>query len=261
MTILSGREIAEDIIQRQKARIIEHGPKPRLAIIQTKDDPAIELYTRIKQKYGAEIGAEVEIHHIPQEQAVATIQKLNTDPSVNGVIVQLPLSNMSQSEEILNSVLPTKDVDGLATGSAFDPATPTAILWLLEGNHIELKGKRIAVIGQGLLVGAPLTRLLRRIGYDVITADIDTPDLLRLTRSADIIITATGQPDLITSVMVKPGTVIIDAGVAVENGQVKGDTADDLRQREDISITPQKGGVGPLTVAALFENLLSATLS
>ena len=196
---------------------------------------------------------------ISQAEALDKIDQLNEDDSVHGIIVQLPIENPSQTSEILNSVMLVKDVDGLAEGSTFDPATPTAIMWLLAGYNIELTGKKFAVIGRGQLVGAPMIHMLETSGYQVTSADENTPDISAITQEADIVITATGEAGLITSEMITAETVLIDAGVAVQKGTTVGDVASELYDREDMgAITPQKGGVGPLTVCALFENLLKA---
>jgi methylenetetrahydrofolate dehydrogenase (NADP+)/methenyltetrahydrofolate cyclohydrolase len=147
----------------------------------------------------------------------------------------------------------------LGKAAQFDPATPMAILWLLAGYNVDIKaGKRVLLIGRGRLVGAPLERIMLASGIDVSVADRETPDLAALTREADVIITATGSPAILHADMVKPGAVVLDAGVAAEDGKTVGDVAADLFERDDLTITPAKGGVGPLTVCALFENVIRA---
>ncbi len=185
-------------------------------------------------------------------------RKLNQDDEVHGIIVQIPLPEPSQTEEILGAVAGNKDVDGLASDTQFDPATPMSINWLLAGYNIELKDKHILVIGQGRLVGKPLTSLWRVSGYKVTTADRTTKDLAAKTLAADVIVCATGIPGLITADMVKPSAVIVDAGVATDSNGLVGDVANDVRELPDITITPERGGVGPLTVCALFENVIRA---
>ncbi len=151
-----------------------------------------------------------------------------------------------------------KDVDGLGPNSPFDAATPKAILWLLGGYNIDFKGKTVVVVGQGLLVGAPLATMLEDSGAHVIRCDKSTADLRSEVMKADIIVTATGQPNLITADMVKSGTVVIDAGTAEIDGNLVGDVDHALYEDESLKITPNPGGVGPITVAALFDNLLQA---
>jgi len=172
--------------------------------------------------------------------------------------VQLPLSDPSQTDEIVNSIAPEKDVDGLGEQAKFVSATATAIDWLAAGYNVTLKNRTIAIVGQGRLVGAPLAKLWGTGGLHVVTYDDTTTDLQSELRKADVIVTATGVPGLITSQMVSPGKVIIDAGTASENGQIVGDVAADVRERNDLTITPIKGGVGPLTIAALFDNVITA---
>lgn len=263
MKLLYGRELADFIKERQanQVRSLKQSENisPKLAIIKTKDEAVINTYVRLKQKYGADIGVEVEILDVPQSDVVSKIDELNNDNSVHGIIVQLPLEDPSERDEILNSVVLEKDVDGLAEGTSFDPATPTAIMWLLAGHNIDLRGKKFAVIGKGPLVGAPLIRMLEASDHEVVSADRRTEDIAILTREADIIISATGTAGLLTNDMITAGSVVIDAGVAVQSGKTVGDAAEELYERDDIqAITPQKGGVGPLTVCALFENTLRA---
>jgi methylenetetrahydrofolate dehydrogenase (NADP+)/methenyltetrahydrofolate cyclohydrolase len=262
MKILNGKELSEYITERQ-ARQIRHLRQefhiiPKLAIVQTIDSPVIDAYVRMKQRYGEDILAEVESHKIDQSKLMETIELLNKDESVYGIIIQLPLAEPSQTEAAVNAVLPSKDIDGLGEGAVWTPATAMAIDWLVAGYNVELKGRPIAIVGNGRLVGAPLAKLWRTAGLDVTVYDDTTEDLKGNLRKAQIIVTATGVPGLVTTHMVQPGAVVIDAGTASENGKIVGDVAEDVREREDITITPVKGGVGPLTVTALFDNLIHA---
>ena len=142
--------------------------------------------------------------------------------------------------------------------AVLDPATPLAIIWLVAGYNVDLIAKRIAIVGNGRLVGAPLARIWTNSGYDVTVFDVDSQDMQSQLPEFDIIVTATGVPGLITSDVVKHDAVVIDAGTAAEHGKIVGDIAPDLRERDDLTITPEKGGVGPLTVAALFDNVIQA---
>ncbi|MFZ1537498.1 MAG: hypothetical protein WAT23_08950, partial [Chromatiaceae bacterium] len=135
---------------------------------------------------------------------------------------------------------------------------PMAILWLLAGYNVDLQNARIALIGRGKLVGAPLIKMFTESGYNFVLIHSHTPNTKELCLEADVIITATGRAGLITSDMVKPGAVVCDAGVAGEKGKTVGDVADDVYERDDITLTPRKGGVGPLTICALFENTIRA---
>jgi methylenetetrahydrofolate dehydrogenase (NADP+)/methenyltetrahydrofolate cyclohydrolase len=261
MKILNGAELADYIKVRhaQQVRSLKAAKTlPKLAIVQVKDDPVINTYVRLKQKYGADIGALVDVHKIEQSQVAELLNKLSIDKLTHGIIVQLPLSETSQTDELLNLVPPAKDVDGLGKRPMFDPATPMAILWLLSGYNIELRDKKILLVGHGKLVGTPLSRMLIKSQLDVSVADANTRDLAAKTKEADIIISATGVPGLIRSDMISRGAVVVDAGVAGEDGKTAGDLADDVYERDDLTLTPKKGGVGPLTVCALFENLIRA---
>ncbi len=263
MKLLNGKELSDYIQQRQihevRALRQAHHIEPKLAIVVTVDNPVIDIYMRMKQRYGDEIMVGVDIHRIEIAQAAATIQALNQDDSVQGIIVQLPLSDPLQTDEIVNLVSPDKDVDGLGAGAKFDPATPMAILWLLAAYNVELqKGRQVLLIGRGKLVGAPLERMLQASDVIVTVADRDTKDLAAATQGADIIITATGSPAILYPDMIKPGAVVVDAGVASEDGKTVGDVAPEVYDRDDLTITPAKGGVGPLTVCALFENVIRA---
>jgi methylenetetrahydrofolate dehydrogenase (NADP+) / methenyltetrahydrofolate cyclohydrolase len=211
---------------------------------------------KLKQTYGDDIGVNVQVHTIDQTEALERIKKLNIDNKVHGIIVQIPLPNPEQTTEVLNTVSSDKDVDGLAETTTFDPATPMAIDWLLAGYNVPLQGKQLVIVGHGRLVGRPLARIWEKSGYNVIVADKSTSDLPDTTRQADVIVCATGSPGLITKNMVKPDAVIVDAGVATDSNGLVGDVSAEVRELPNITITPEKGGVGPLTVCALFENVI-----
>lgn len=262
MKMLNGSELAEFIKERQAhaVRGLRQAGRvqPKLAIVVTVDNPVIDVYMRMKKKYGADILIDVDIYKISQSDAAETITKLNNDPSVHGIIVQLPLENPDETETIVNLVAPEKDVDALGQHAKFDPATPMAILWLLAGYNVNLQGKKVLLIGRGKLVGAPLERMLQASEIDVSVADRSTADLKAETLQADVIITATGSPAILYAEMIKPNAVVVDAGVASESGKTVGDLAPDVYDRDDLQVTPTKGGVGPLTVCALFENVIRA---
>lgn len=231
---------------------------PCLAVVQTADDPVIDTYVRLKRSYAEDILIEFEHHKTSQESVAETIKSLNERDDVTGIIVQLPLADMTGVDQVLNLVSPEKDVDGLRDDSPFDPATPIAINWLLAAHDVELAGKSIAVIGRGRLVGGPLVRMWQESGLDVTTYDRNSGDLTSALTGHDVIVSAAGSPGLVTSGMVKSGAALIDAGTTAENNTVIGDVAPEVRLRDDVIITPEKGGVGPLTVAALFDNVILA---
>ena len=262
MKLLNGKELADYIKERQardvRALRQAHGIAPKLAIVVTVDNPVIDLYMRLKQQYGADILIDVDVHRVQQTEVPQLLNTLSNDESVHGVIVQLPLEDPSKTDEIVNLVPANKDVDALGEHPAFDPATPMAIMWLLAGYNINLPGKRILLVGKGKLVGAPLFRIFTDSGLDVHVADRSTTDLAAETIQADIIITATGRPAILYPDMIKQGAIVVDAGVASEDGKTVGDVDESVYARDDLTITPAKGGVGPLTVCALFENVIRA---
>jgi methylenetetrahydrofolate dehydrogenase (NADP+)/methenyltetrahydrofolate cyclohydrolase len=262
MKSLNGRELANFIMERQshevRSLVQADNINPKLAIIVTIDNPVIDLYIKLKKKYGSDLGIAVDVHRIKQDEVASLLDQLNSDPLVNGIIIQLPLQDTSQTDTLVNLVNPDKDVDALGRDAKFDPATPMAILWLLAGYNIDMIGKKVLLIGRGKLVGVPLEKILLASDIDVTVADRKTDDLKNEALNADIIITATGSPAVLTPDMIKPGAVIVDAGVASEDGKTVGDVEESVYELEDITITPQKGGVGPLTVCALFENVIIA---
>lgn len=257
---MNGSELAGYIKERQakQVRNLRQSYKvfPRLAIIQTLDDPVINTYVRLKRQYGEDILVAVDIYSLAEAEALEKIHELNENTEVHGIIVQLPLREQKCTDELVNAVAPEKDVDALGKNAVLDPATPMAINWLLAGYDVQLNDKKIVIIGNGRLVGAPLARMWVNSGYDVTVADSKTENLDEMIKRADIIVSATGTPGLVRSNMLKPGVVIVDAATASENGKIVGDVSAEVRERTDVTITPEKGGVGPLTVCALFDNVI-----
>lgn len=256
MKILNGSELAGFIKERQAHQIRAMRQRPKLLIIRDSDNPVIMKYVNLKIRYGADIGVEVEDFYAHStSEIVDKIHSANTDPRVNGIIIQLPLTNKDKTEELCNLITPTKDVDGLGTYAKYDSATATAINWLLTGYDVNLTNAKIAIVGRGKLVGAPLYKMFIDSGYTVSLFHRGS-DLTKLV-NYDIIITATGIPGLISDDMIKPGAIIVDAGTASEDGVLKGDVADSVRTRTDLAaITPTKGGVGPLTITVLFDHVI-----
>lgn len=261
MKLLNGSELAGYIKERHARQVRSlKGSKiyPKLAIVQANDDPVIDIFVRLKRHYGEDIGVDVEHHNIRQTEIAGILNMLSNDKKVHGIIVQLPLADPAQTQEVVNLINPAKDVDALGMNSRYTPATPQAILWLLSGYNIDIAGKNILLVGRGKLVGEPLEKLLRDSGYEPAVIDKPTSKLSEYTRDADLIITATGTPGLIKPDMLAPGTVVVDAGVATEKGRQIGDLDPEVYDRDDLTLTPMKGGVGPLTVCALFENVILA---
>lgn len=258
MKLLNGREVAGYMKEGQAHRVRAlraQRVQPKLVIIRNSDNPVIEKYVKLKRRYGEDIGVAVE--DWMRDDLEQAITEANTDASVHGIIVQLPLRDGMKADEILDTIQPDKDVDGLGQTAAFDSATATAINWLLASYGIDLVNLKIALVGHGKLIGKPLERMWQNSGYDV-TVFGRGSDLQEL-RDYDLIVSATGTPHLIKSDYVKPGVVIIDGGTASEGGVLVGDVDDEVRAREDLgAITPKIGGLGPLTVATLFEHVVNA---
>lgn len=283
MKLLSGSELAGYMKENQAhmARGLRaRGVQPKLVIIRDNESPVIVKYVTLKQHYGEDIGVEVE--DWLREDVVEAVREANSRRDVHGVIVQLPLKDKSMTDAVVREIVSEKDVDGLAgeadkaenyapgdimseeageterSGVAkFESATATAINWLLAGYDIDLRSKKIALVGRGRLVGAPLERMWRNSGYDVTV--FRSKDSLETLPEYDVIVSATGVPHLIRDELVGAGAVVVDAGTASEGGVLVGDVDDEVRERDDLrAITPKVGGVGPLTVTALFEHVLIA---
>ncbi|MBR3177251.1 bifunctional 5,10-methylenetetrahydrofolate dehydrogenase/5,10-methenyltetrahydrofolate cyclohydrolase [Candidatus Saccharibacteria bacterium] len=278
MKILDGKELAGFVKERQATEVRSlkaQGLSPKLVIIRDSDNPVIVKYVNLKMRYGEDIGVEVlDVLVSSAAEAKEKILEANADDSVSGIIVQLPLQDVSATDEVVPSIASEKDVDGLAgsvldlkfargeevefSGRPFDSATATAINWLLTGYDINLSDKKIALVGRGRLVGAPLYRMFVNSGLNVSIFGHDS-DLSVLT-DYDVVISATGVGHLIKSEMIAPGTVVVDAGTASEGGKLVGDVSPEVLARKDLAaVTPAIGGVGPLTVAVLFDNVLRAT--
>lgn len=258
MKSLNGKEVAGYMKEGQAQRVQalrSQKVRPKLVIVRNSDNPVIEKYVALKRRYGEDIGVEVE--DWMREDLVQAVAEANADASVHGIIVQLPLKDGASADEIVNTIVPTKDVDGLGESAAFDSATATAVNWLLASYGVELEGMKIALVGHGKLIGGPLERMWNNSGYDVAVFGHGS-DLSGL-RDYDLIVSATGVPHLIKSSYVRPGAIIVDGGTASEGGVLVGDVDDEVRARDDLgAITPKIGGLGPLTVATLFEHVLNA---
>lgn len=257
---MTSHTIIENINQELKTRIDELQKKdchPGLAVVLVGHNPKSELYvSAIKQRQAEQLGIDFTIHRLDEgageDKIIETIQELNRQPTVSGIIVQLPLPEAIDLDQVLNSVKPEKDVDGLGQNSPFLAPTVGAITRLLEEYDIKVTDQKIVIVGKGRLVGQPLYDELKKLRLDVEVCAQSTENLANLTSKADILISATGQPNLINSSMVKDGAVVIDVDYDVDYELVAPKTS---------YITPQKGGVGPLTVTYLLTNVVEAAES
>lgn len=264
MKYLKGSDLVEYISERQakqvRGLVQSKSIQPKLAIVCTNpDNLPIQKYMKLKKNRGEELGITVDIYQVEQSEASARLKELAEDDSVHGIILQLPLKDVSQTEELVSLIPASKDVDGLGQKTFVEPATVGAILWLLAGYNIDPKDKNVLVIGKGKLVGAPLIQALE--SQNIVPSALDDSnspkELSEALQKADIIISAAGSPGLIKPELLHDGQVIIDAGTSEDGGALKGDLDPRVYQSDlDIKVTPQIGGVGPLTIAYLFENLL-----
>lgn len=259
MKELNGKELAGFIKERQAHVVRGMKKKPTLLIIRDSDNPVITKYVNLKIRYGEDIGVKVIDYRANNSDDIREkILSANKDSEISGIILQLPILEKEKTDELTALIAPEKDVDGLSGNGNYDSATATAINWLLAGYDIKVATSKIAIVGRGKLVGAPLYKMYTNSGYNA--SLFHRGDDLSQLKDYDIIITATGKPGIITSDMVAPGAVIVDAGTASEDGVLKGDVAEAVRERKDLTaITPKIGGVGPLTVTCLFEHVLNAS--
>lgn len=275
-TWMDGRALAAELEQGLRERVghlANAGITPTLAIVVVGDDERTASYIRAKQATAERIGIAVKVYEYSaaapetlEGQLLTQIDALNTDTAVHGIILQLPVPRGVDDERLLNAISPTKDVDGLtATNQAsvemgrelFPPATPMGILRLLGRYGIPIEGTVMAVLGQGRVVGKPLADMLESRGAIVRRADHTTADLGAVTHGASVVISATGQPGLVTASLIDPDIVLIDAGLAEVGTSLVGDTSDDAQAKARLA-TPAKGGVGPMTVVSLLGNVVVA---
>lgn len=282
--VLDGKRIAKEIqaeIKQRVAAFVEtHRFAPALAAVLVGDDPASQVYVRNKERACERAGIKSQLHRMPAEsttdEVLDRVHQLNEDPEVSGILVQLPLPREVDSQVVLDAVSPLKDVDafhprnvGLISQGRpqFLPCTPHGIIQMLKRYQIHTQGKNVVIVGRSDIVGKPLALMLANrdigLGPQMANATVtichsQTSDLKAVTRQADILIAAIGQPKFITGDMVKPGAVVVDVGINRTDDGLVGDV--DYKDVVPVAsyVTPVPGGVGPLTVTMLLENTLSA---
>ncbi|MFH0834697.1 MAG: bifunctional 5,10-methylenetetrahydrofolate dehydrogenase/5,10-methenyltetrahydrofolate cyclohydrolase [Patescibacteria group bacterium] len=270
--ILDGKKLSAKILNSVKRKVAAKKLKIGLAVILVGDNPASVSYVRQKRLAAEKVGftfREVNLpRSIAEKSLIAEIEKLNKDPKIQGFIVQLPLPPKIDSQKILEKISPAKDVDGfhpLNFGRGFLnlpallPATPAGILRLLDEYKIPLQGQNVVVVGHSNIVGKPLAMLLINRNATVSVCHVFTKNLAEFTRNADIVISATGVPNLIRAEMLKKNCVVVDAGCAKVGEHLVGDVEFAKVQKIARAITPVPGGVGPMTVATLIENTYFAS--
>lgn len=269
MNILDGKLVSKKIQEEIKKQVATLSKKPCLLVILVGNDQASQIYVSSKEKACKKVGMESKTiildENVSQKEVIKVIQKANEDKNINGILVQLPLPNHMDAKAVVGAIDPMKDVDGLHAYNqgklmlgepGIIPCTPKGVMRLLSEYHVDLSGKNALVIGRSILVGKPVAQLLLNKNATVTIAHSKTKDLKELCLNMDIIVCAVGKPKTITEDMVKEGAVIIDVGINRVLGTLVGDV-DYLSVAPKTSrITPVPGGVGPMTIACLLENVL-----
>ena len=269
--IIDGKKIAAEIRNDLKQQVAALDPKPVLAVILVGDDPASQIYVRHKMATAAEIGVVVKLFQLSpvmtEEALIEFIQDLNRDDSVDGMIVQLPLPRHMDAYRVLESIQPEKDVDGLCSANlgrlfagrpALVPCTPLACMELIKRTCPNTDGLQAVIVGRSSLVGKPVAQLLLDAQCTITQAHSHTHHLDEICRQADILVVATGKPNLIRGNSIKPGAVVIDVGInRNEDGKLCGDVAFQEALGVAGAMTPVPGGVGPMTVTMLMSNVVS----
>ncbi|MEE2640380.1 MAG: bifunctional methylenetetrahydrofolate dehydrogenase/methenyltetrahydrofolate cyclohydrolase FolD [Planctomycetota bacterium] len=282
--LLDGKSLSNTIRNEIQAEVadfsVRHDQQPQLAAILVGDDPASQVYVRNKERACAKTGMKSQLHRLDsstsQDSLLALIDRLNQDPRVNGILVQLPLPGHIQEQVILDSIHPLKDVDAfhpenvgrvLQGRPRFVPCTPHGCLQLLVRNGISTAGKQVVVLGRSEIVGKPVANMLVQkdflYGPEYANATVTlchsrTRDLEEITRSADILIAAIGKPNFVTAGMVKTGVVAVDVGINRTDAGLVGDIDFESVEKKASHITPVPGGVGPMTITMLLKNTLTA---
>jgi methylenetetrahydrofolate dehydrogenase (NADP+)/methenyltetrahydrofolate cyclohydrolase len=273
--IIDGKAIAQEVRAEWKIRadaLKARGITPGLAVIIVGEDPASKVYVGNKVKACAELGIYSEHIELPADTSEATllqkIAQLNADPKIHGLLVQLPVPKHIDSNKVLLAISPDKDVDGfhpmnvgeLVTGHAkFQPCTPFGVMKLLEKSGVAIEGKHAVVVGRSNIVGKPMALMLLQKNATVTICTSKTVDLAKFTRDADILVVATGKPQMITGNMIKPGAAVIDVGInRLPNGKLAGDVDFDSAREVAGWITPVPGGVGPMTITMLVASTVMA---
>lgn len=273
--ILSGKEVSARIKEKLKAEaaaLTEKGVTPGLAVVIVGNDPASKVYVGRKEAMCAELGMYSEKYALPEDTAqselLALIEKLNSDPNIHGILVQLPLPKPLDEKAVIAAIAPQKDVDAFHPVNVgkimigdydFVPCTPAGIMELIAESGVEVEGKNCVVIGRSNIVGKPMSMLLLHKNGTVTICHSRTKNLAEITRNADILVAAVGRAHFVTADMVKPGAVVIDVGMnRLEDGKLAGDVDFDAVEPIAAAITPVPGGVGPMTISMLMRNTLTA---
>lgn len=274
-TIIDGKKIAQELKKKIALQVQQMEQRPGLAVVLVGTDPASKIYVESKEKACQAVGFYskkiVLSEEISQEMLIEEVSKLNLDPKINGILVQMPLPAHLNQKQAIQAINPDKDVDCLhplnmgqmvalkklpALDQLLAPCTPKGILKLIKRTDVAIAGKQAVVVGRSQLVGKPISLMLLAEDATVTMAHSRTHDLTKVCQQADILVVAAGRRDLITQEMVKPGSIVIDVGINRLGGQVVGDVEFKSVKQAAGFITPVPGGVGPMTIACLLENTL-----
>ena len=272
--IIDGKLIASELQNECAERVLrlkELGVEPRLDVVIVGDDPASHQYANSRIKDCAAVGILSETHTLPadasEDELVDLLYALSADPAVHGILLQMPLPKGMDQDRVIAHIVPRKDVDGLTVANAgalytgregFAPCTPSSVMTLLHSTGVPVKGKNAVVVGRSIVVGKPAAMLLLAEHATVTICHSRTADLGAHTREADILVAAVGVPGLIKGDMIKPGAVVIDAGINRVDGKTVGDVEFESAEKVAGYISPVPGGVGPVTRKILLENTLTA---
>lgn len=262
MQLLDGKKAKEHYLEQLKTRVLFLSSSPKLVVIQVGNREDSNSYIRSKKLFAEKLGAEV-IHEklsdkIKKDEIIKLIKKYNKDNSVNGIIVQLPLPAHLNADEIINTIDVRKDVDGLTDNAIYTPATARGIKELMDFYNIKLKNKKVTILGRSKIVGKPTAIMCEAEGAKVTVCHSKTENIYDKTKKADIVILAIGKPHLISKEYLSKNQIIIDVGITNVEGKLKGDVNYDEVKDIVAMITPVPGGVGQMTVLALFENLVDS---
>ncbi len=272
--LIDGKAVAavtREALSARIERLKQAGVTPGLCVVLVGNDPASESYVASKERMAASLGMNGVVHRLPAEtseqELLERIRALNGDPSIHGILVQLPLPKQIDPSAVASAISPEKDVDGLHPVNAgkllqkepcMIPCTPNGVIDLIKSTGTEIKGKHAVVIGRSDIVGKPAAILLMHHDATVTICHSRTKGLAALTRQADILVCAIGKPHMVTGDMIKPGAVVIDVGTSRVDGKLCGDVAFDEAMEVAGHLTPVPGGVGPMTIAMLMRNTVEA---
>ena len=267
--ILDGKKLRDELLVQYKEKIKEEKLNITLAIILVGNNEASKLYIKNKEKYCTEVGIKVDKYLLAEdtneEVLINLIKDLNEDEKVTGIILQSPVPDGIDFDKCSGMILPSKDVDGFTKDNVYNlylnkksilPCTVKGIIKLLEYYNIEINGKNVAIIGRGNIVGKPLAMALENRNATVSLLHSKTKDLKMFTKDADIVVVACGIPKLLKKEMIKEGSVVIDVGISRVDGKIVGDIDFDNIKDIALFVTPNPGGIGPMTIAMIIDNLI-----